>query len=101
MKIPVRMIFDDLPVGHARFRLNPERETEAGGFQRIAERLETIWIIPGAGKPVAAILPPRISLIGFGPERVTVPAGVDGIKLDRDFMVVNPLDVGDLGVDRL
>ena len=58
-------------------------------------------IIPGAGKPVAAILPPRIGWIGFGPERVAVPAGIDSIKLDRDFVVVNPLDVSDLVVDRL
>ena len=76
---------------------------ERVGFQRDVRPEVTAALAARAG----AILPhltetaPTESWIGFRPERITVPAGINRIELNRDLMVVNPLDVGDLALDRL
>ena len=105
MKKPAGMIFSDLLVRHGRFRLNPERKAKAVRLQSVAQRLDAVRIIQRAGKPVAAILPPgipkRIGWVIFQAHRIPIPAGIHGIQLHRNFMVVYPLDVGQLVGDRL
>src|ERR1700733_7788045 len=96
MKIPIRMFLDDLSVGHGCFRFNPQGKAKAGGFQSFAQRPDAVRIIPGTGKPIAAILPPWVGWIGLGSERISIPAGVHSVELNRDVVVVNPLNIRDL-----
>src|ERR1700733_12532677 len=101
MKIPIRMFLDDLSVGHGCFRFNPQGKAKAGGFQSFAQRPDAVRIIPGTGKPIAAILPPWVGWISLGSERISIPAGVHSIEFHRNLVVVHPLDIVDLVVDLL
>ncbi len=70
-------------------------------MQCLAQGLETVRVIERTGKPVAAILPPGIGRVGLGSQRGAVPAGIHGIGVDRDVVVVDPLNEGEFSRNRL